>query len=158
MQNQWMFPMIGLFVLLTITRFCMTSWKLESMVWFIRSKTESWNYKFWILHEIERGLFFNELKINAFLYKNGQLYLFDSKTKIWFEQINTNSKFCKNNSGFADSGLVFHLMNLSKDLRKRPLMKTISPAIDILVSSNLERHLWMHLGNNGVKAFLESHT
>ena len=52
----------------------------------------------------------------------------------------------------------FHLTNLSKDLRKRPLMKTISPAIDILVSSNLERHLWMHLGDNGVKAFLKSHT
>ena len=50
----------------------------------------------------------------------------------------------------------FHLMNLSKDLRKRPLMKTISPAIDILVSSNLERHLWMHLGDNWVKAFLKS--
>ena len=32
------------------------------------------------------------------------------------------------------------------DLRKRPLTKTISPAIDILVSSNLERLLWMHLG------------
>ena len=52
----------------------------------------------------------------------------------------------------------FHLTNLSKDLRKRPLMKTISPAIDILVSSNLERHLWMHLGDNRVKAFLKSHT
>ena len=51
----------------------------------------------------------------------------------------------------------FHLMNLSKDLRKRPLTKTISPAIDILVSSNLERHLWMHLGDNWVKAFLNSH-
>ena len=32
------------------------------------------------------------------------------------------------------------------DLRKRPLTRTISPAIDILVSSNLERLLWMHLG------------
>ena len=41
------------------------------------------------------------------------------------------------------------------DLRQRPLMRTISPAIDILVSSNLERHLWMHLGSNVAKILLK---
>ena len=42
------------------------------------------------------------------------------------------------------------------DLRKRPLTKTISPAIDILVSSNLERLLWIHLGMKRAFWMLES--
>ena len=41
------------------------------------------------------------------------------------------------------------------DLRKRPLTKTISPAIDILVSSNLERLLWMHLGMRAFKNYVD---
>lgn len=41
------------------------------------------------------------------------------------------------------------------DLRKRALMQTISPAIDILVSSNLERWLYLQLGSKKVAALYE---
>lgn len=41
------------------------------------------------------------------------------------------------------------------DLRDRTLEKTISPAIDILVSSNIERLLWSHLGPIKVKEYME---
>ena len=40
------------------------------------------------------------------------------------------------------------------DLRNRQLKKTISPAIDILVSSNLERLLWIHLGPHRVQELM----
>lgn len=42
------------------------------------------------------------------------------------------------------------------DLRQRSLIPTIAPAIDILVSSNLERLLWMHLGSHRVKELMQS--
>lgn len=42
------------------------------------------------------------------------------------------------------------------DLRDRPFHRTISPAIDILVSSNLERHLWMTLGSKRVTELMDS--
>jgi len=41
------------------------------------------------------------------------------------------------------------------DLRKRSLMQTISPAIDILVSSNLERWLYVQLGSQKVATLYE---
>ena len=160
MLNQWTFPMIGLFVLLTITKFCMTSWKLESMVRFIKSNTESWNYEFWSFStkfstfspffqwaEIFFS-FYCLIKINSYIFLT-------LKQRSGFGRSIQNFVKIIQNSQIQD--WLFHLMNMSKDLRKRPLMKTISPAIDILVSSNLERHLWMHLGDNGVKAFLKSH-
>ena len=42
------------------------------------------------------------------------------------------------------------------DLRQRNLIKTISPAIDILISSNLERLLWTHLGAHRVNELMTS--
>ena len=42
------------------------------------------------------------------------------------------------------------------DLRSRNLIKTVSPAIDILVSSNLERLLWMQLGSNRVSELMQN--
>ena len=42
------------------------------------------------------------------------------------------------------------------DLRDRKLIKTVSPAIDILVSSNLERLLWIHLGPKRVQNLMEN--
>lgn len=43
----------------------------------------------------------------------------------------------------------------SYDLRSRPLLKTISPAIDILISSNIERLLWIKLGSSRVKELMD---
>ena len=42
------------------------------------------------------------------------------------------------------------------DLQNRPLVKTVSPAIDILVSSNLERLLWAHLSSKRVQELMEN--
>ena len=58
-----------------------------------------------------------------------------------------------------DNKVIHDFFNTGKyDLRNRSLIKTISPAIDILVSSNLERLLWTHLGSVRVKALMKKLT
>ena len=58
---------------------------------------------------------------------------------IFFDNIICASNDNKILNDFFETGIY--------DLRKRNLKKTISPAIDILISSNLERYLWMCLGS-----------
>ena len=70
------------------------------------------------------------------------------KMDLPYDQIISASNQNKVLHDFFTSGIY--------DLQNRTLVKTVSPAIDILVSSNLERLLWTHLGSKRVQELMES--
>ena len=56
-----------------------------------------------------------------------------------------------------DNNVLHEFFTTGKyDLRHRSFMKTLSPAIDILISSNLERLLWKHLGTYRVQELMKN--
>lgn len=70
------------------------------------------------------------------------------KMDLPYDQIISASNQNKVLHDFFTSGIY--------DLQNRTLVKTVSPAIDILISSNLERLLWTHLGSKRVQELMES--